>query len=136
MVIGQLLRITKNTQHELYNFKIKFDRSYQNWYGFSRVFSFEELYYAGFEKYKISKINYSTKENLFELEISNEQQNIVDDELTLGEFKGTLSVVNDKHISYFHFTDEWKTTNIYGKSKIESFIGMSCQNGINLSLKK
>ena len=106
MIVKNLYYLTKNTKFELYKYEIKFDRSFQDLAGFSKVFEHEELNYFN-QTNLISKINIDRNKGIIQILFSSNKSKNENSIVTLKEFRELLGSIDGYHGSRVIFKGEY-----------------------------
>lgn len=96
MTLNKLFEITENTKHESWKFNIELDKSFLDFFGFTKSLSHQELYYSNFKNNKIVRLVYDGLYKEIFIKLSNEKDELDNEVLTLNQLRNVLNKKNNE----------------------------------------
>ena len=96
MTLNKLFEITENTKHESWKFNIELDKSFLDFFGFTKSLSHQELYYSNFKNNKIVRLVYDGLYKEIFIKLSNEKEELDNEVLTLNQLRNVLNKKNNE----------------------------------------
>ena len=96
MTLNKLFEITENTKHESWKFNIELDKSFLDFFGFTKSLSHQEIYYSNFKNNKIVRLVYDGLNKEIFIKLSNEKEELENEVLTLNQLRNNLNKKRDE----------------------------------------